>query len=320
MSEPQLTVILPVRNGAKFIGAAIASVLNQSYKNFNLWILENGSDDRTLDVARSFRDSRIRVFELGPVGVQGALHYGIEHAPTEWLARMDADDLMFPNRLQLQVKFIKAHPDVVFVGTAWGFLTPFGHVLELPPLGSREITKQELAGRRGFPDSSIIFNRYAAINAGGVDTEFKKCDGLPLMFRLLTQGKAWGMDEHLQLYRLRPHSLSKEAEHAEESRKIHLKYAPEFCSDTAPGSAKNFWRFVADLELLSGNVDSARRAIECMKRDVDYNSGDKDFANLPGPFSRIYYRWLYRNRYRHRPDWEKLFSGILSSDNALTYA
>src|SRR6201993_5057571 len=139
MSSQPLTVILPVRNGEQFLPAAIASVLKQTFREFELWILENGSEDRTAQIVRSIKDSRIKLFELGPIGVQGALQYAIENAESDWLARMDADDLMFPERLQTQCDFIKSNPGVVFVGTAFGLLTPFGHIFE-PMLtsGTRE--------------------------------------------------------------------------------------------------------------------------------------------------------------------------------------
>src|ERR1700757_5310433 len=142
MSSQPLTVILPVRNGEQFLPAAIASVLKQTFREFELWILENGSEDRTAQIVRSIKDSRIKLFELGPIGVQGALQYAIENAESDWLARMDADDLMFPRRLEIQWEFIRQHPDITFVGTAFGLLTPFGHVFEpILPSGTREVTK-----------------------------------------------------------------------------------------------------------------------------------------------------------------------------------
>ena len=289
-------------------------MLNQTFKEFELWVLENGSEDGTAQVVRSIKDSRIRLFELGPIGVQGALQYAIGNAPTEWLARMDADDLMFPNRLELQMNFIRQNPNWVFIGTAYAFLTPFGHILELLSGGAREVTKRELAGRRSFPDSSIVFNRHAALGAGGVDAEFTKCDGLPLMFRLLSQGKAWRMAEHLQLYRLRPKSLSRSEDHDEESRRIHVKYAPEFFearSDKLP--PQSFWRLIAKLELLTGDTTMVRSAIVEMKREGLFESQAKSMhlRSLLGRPGGVYYRWRYRDLYRHRPDWEKLFSPLL---------
>ena len=105
--SPPITVVLPAHNAEATIASAIASTLQQSYTDFELWVLENGSHDRTAAIARSFSDPRVRVFELGPVGVLGALQYAIENAPSEWLARLDADDLMFPKRLEVQMDFIK---------------------------------------------------------------------------------------------------------------------------------------------------------------------------------------------------------------------
>ena len=310
----QLTVILPVRNGREYIRAAVGSVLMQSFSNFELWVLENGSDDDTADIVRSIVDPRLRLFELGPVGIQGALQYAIENAPTPWLARMDADDLMFPGRLEAQMEFLKDNPDVVFLGTAYAFLTPFGHILELPTRGSRQVTKEELAGRRGFPDSSLVFNRLAAQEAGGVDQEFVKCDGLSLMFRLLSQGKAWALGDHLQLYRLRPDSLSKEHEHDEESRRIHHKYAPEFFRPySEQPQRRSFWGMVAKLELLSGDIDAMKAAIQ---RTANEQNCVADVSGFPfngafGALGRAYYKWRYSGGVRHRSDWERLFAPLL---------
>ncbi len=294
--KPQLTVILPVRNGEKFIAAAIGSVLNQTFREFELWVLENGSDDETVRVVRSIKNERIKLFELGPVGVQGALQYAIENAPTPWLARMDADDLMFPNRLEVQMNFLMRNPGLVFVGSAYAFLTPFGHILDLRARGAREVTKQELAGRRGFPDSSLIFNRLAARAAGGVDREFAKCDGLPLMFRLLTQGKAWGLAEHLQLYRLRADSLSKDHDHDVESRQIHFKYAPEYFEprpDKTP--PQSFWKMIAKLEFLTGHTTSMKHALELMAGEGNFEAEARTFPfnNSFGPLGRAYYTFQH---------------------------
>ena len=132
-TSPPVTVVLPAHNAEATIAPAIVSTLQQSYTDFELWVLENGSNDRTAEIARSFTDPRVKVFVLGSVGFQGALQYAITNASSEWLARMDADDLMFPNRLQVQMEVIKQRPDLVLVGTAFGLLTPFGHIFERVP-------------------------------------------------------------------------------------------------------------------------------------------------------------------------------------------
>src|SRR6185503_3376062 len=125
------------------------------------------------------------------------------------------DDLMFPRRLEVQMDFIKDNPNMVFVGTAYAILTPFGHIFEpILPSKSREVTNDLLACyKRFFADPSVVFSRRAALDAGGVDLEFTRVDGVPLFFRLLTRGKAWEIAEHLHLYRLQPGSLSRQKDH-----------------------------------------------------------------------------------------------------------
>src|SRR5262245_54035327 len=188
--SPPITVVLPAHNAEATIAPAIVSTLQQSYTDFDLWVLENGSNDHTAEIARSFTDPRVKVFELGPVGFQGALQYAITHASSEWLARMDADDLMFPNRLQVQMEVLKQRPDLVLVGTACGLLTPFGHTFEripCPPPQSREVDTTSLGWGRFFADPSTIFRRRVALAVGGVDPEFTMGD-VPLWFRMLTRG------------------------------------------------------------------------------------------------------------------------------------
>ena len=319
MPKSQLTVILPVRNGEKFLAAAIASVLNQTFKEFELWILENGSEDRTAQVVRSIKDSRIKLFELGPVGVQGALQYAIEHARTDWLARMDADDLMFPTRLETQWTFIKKNPDIAFVGTAFGLLTPFGHIFE-PVLssGTREVTKESLAyNHRFFGDPTIVFNRHAAVRAGGADFHFPKVDGVPLLFRLLTQGRGWEIAEHLHLYRVRPTSLSRGNEHLEQAYQVRLKYAPELIKvESKELPEQNFWRFIANLELLSKDLKSIRRALNHIKQEGPWGTRERLLLlrNLLAQLTFWHYRHRDRRRYRYRRDWENGFRRLLDLD------
>src|SRR5512142_2604421 len=117
MIDTKLTVIMPAHNAEMTIAAAIQSILCQSYSDFELWVLESGSQDRTAEVARSFSDPRVKVFELGSLSFQEALIYALENAQTEWLARMDADDLSFPDRFKEQMEVIAQRPDLVLVGT-----------------------------------------------------------------------------------------------------------------------------------------------------------------------------------------------------------
>ena len=170
-TSPPVTVILPAHNAEATISQAIASTLSQSYTDFELWVLENGSTDRTAEIARSFTDDRVKVFELGAAGFQGALQYGIENASSDWLARMDADDLMFTDRLKVQMEVARQHPEFVLIGTAYALLTPFGHIFErILNCPSREVDTLRLGRDRFFGNPSTIFKRKVALEVGCVES------------------------------------------------------------------------------------------------------------------------------------------------------
>ena len=267
-ANPSLTVILPAHNAEQTIAQAIASTLNQTYTDFELWVLENGSNDRTAEIARSFTDPRIKVFELGPVGVGGAMQYAIENAPSEWLARMDADDLMFPDRLKVQMSFIQERPGLVFVGTACAFLTPFGHIFQrVLSSPSREVTVSLLSKGKFFANPSTLFRRRIALEVSSVDPEFAMDDN-PMWFRMLKRGRAWEIAEPLHLYRVRPNSWGQDMNFYREQRRAREKYAPESLN-RFPEREKRIsrWFDIASLELITGDQNAVRRAAEHLEKD-----------------------------------------------------
>jgi glycosyltransferase involved in cell wall biosynthesis len=317
-TTPPVTVFIPAHNAEATIAQAIASTLQQSYADFELWVLENGSNDRTAQIARSFSDPRIRVFELGPVRVQGALQYAIENASSEWLARMDADDLMFPNRLEVQMDFIKTNPQIAFVGTACAILTAFNHIFEpIFTSGSREVTRELLACyKRFFADGSVVFNRHAALEAGGVDFEFMGgVDGVALFFSLLTQGKGWEIAEHLYLYRLQHGSLSRAKDHAEQGYRVRAKYAPQFLAHILkpPKEPSSVWHSIAGFELLAGDGRAVRRAANFLEGEYASTARRMRWLSYLGRLGYVCFRWRNpsKYRYRRRPDWEQLFAPLL---------
>ncbi len=301
---------MPAHNAEKWIGVAIASVLRQTYREFDLWVLENGSTDGTLEVARQFNDPRLKVFSLGRVGFQGALQYAIENAKSDWLARMDADDIMLPQRLQIQMEFLEKHPEFVFVGTAYALLTPFGHIFErLPRIEARQVDRAFLGvGRGRFGDPCTVFNRRAALEAGGVDPEFTMGD-VPLWFRLLTRGKGWQLGLPLHVYRMSARSMSKDMAFIEECMRARKKYAPEVVGSAFPkaGCKGNFWGQIVLMELLAGDIKSMRQAIALLEREGDFGAEARRMLqrSYGGMLTSAAYRFHYRNRYRRRTDWER---------------
>ncbi|MFN8346196.1 MAG: glycosyltransferase family 2 protein [Spirosomataceae bacterium] len=119
MYHPEVTILLPVYNGAATLARAIQSILNQTYPHWQLLLIEDGSDDDSLSVAQQFADKRIRIISDGQhLGLVARLNQGIRLSESLYIARMDADDVSHPERLQQQIAFLKAHPDVDLAGTA----------------------------------------------------------------------------------------------------------------------------------------------------------------------------------------------------------
>ncbi|GAB3534343.1 glycosyltransferase family 2 protein [Phytohabitans suffuscus] len=114
---PRVSVLMPVYNAADYIAAAIGSVLRQTYQDLELLVVDDGSTDRTEAVVAAITDRRLRVLPRPRGGIVAALNAGIGAARGELLARMDADDIMTPDRLARQVAYLDRRPGVVACGT-----------------------------------------------------------------------------------------------------------------------------------------------------------------------------------------------------------
>lgn len=115
---PKISVILPVYNTEKFINEAVQSILDQTFTDFELLILNDASTDNTLSVLNQFTDPRIRIISNEQnLKVVKTLNKGLDLAKGEFIARMDADDISHPQRFEKQLNYFKSHPDVDFCGT-----------------------------------------------------------------------------------------------------------------------------------------------------------------------------------------------------------
>ncbi len=117
-SFPRISVLLPVYNGERFLHEAIDSILQQTFPDFELLILNDGSTDSTEEIIRSYSDSRIRYLKNEQnLRLIATLNKGIEHAKGTYIARMDADDVAMPKRLEKQYSFMEMNPQVGLCGT-----------------------------------------------------------------------------------------------------------------------------------------------------------------------------------------------------------
>lgn len=115
--NPAVSVLLPVFNGAKTLGLAIKSILSQSFKDFEMVIIDDGSIDNSSQIINSYSDKRIRLFQRNHAGLASSLNFGISKCRGKYIARMDADDISLGNRLANQKKFLDNNPSVDIVAT-----------------------------------------------------------------------------------------------------------------------------------------------------------------------------------------------------------
>jgi glycosyltransferase involved in cell wall biosynthesis len=116
--SPKVSVVSTVFNGAAFFDRAIPGILAQTFQDFEFIVVDDGSTDDSLERLRALaaQDQRVKVFAAGRLGAAAAYNYGVAQAQGEYIARQDFDDRSYPNRLQLQVEFLDAHPEVGVVG------------------------------------------------------------------------------------------------------------------------------------------------------------------------------------------------------------
>lgn len=127
---PLVTVLMAVFNGDRFLGEAIQSILGQHYQNFELLIYNDGSTDRTMEIINSFSDKRIVSYHHQKnIGYVSHLNHGLSVAKGKYIARMDADDVSFPDRLKAQVEFLERFSDIGICGTYVGLIDEHGSSL-----------------------------------------------------------------------------------------------------------------------------------------------------------------------------------------------
>ncbi len=132
---PIISVIIPVYNGQKTIKETIESVLNQTFTDFEIIVINDGSQDATLAIVNSINDSRIKVFAFPNAGVSASRNRGLDKAQGEFVAFLDADDLWTKDKLKEQLKALQANPQaaLAYSWTNWidefgQFLRPGGHI------------------------------------------------------------------------------------------------------------------------------------------------------------------------------------------------
>lgn len=207
---PMISVVMPVWNGARYFGEAIESVLSQTFVDFEFIVINDGSTDGSLEIVMSYDDPRLRVFHIEHRGIVGAMNFGIQKARAEWIARLDADDICHPRRLEFQWKALKEMPGAVMCYTDVEFI---GDRRFYPPMERFPLTKALFAFRMCYEcpiiHSTVLFNKKAFFMAGAYGPREEYAEDYGLWGRLLHYGKFVGLPEKFVRFRIHGASISK---------------------------------------------------------------------------------------------------------------
>ena len=202
---------MPMYNAAPYVGEAVRSVLRQTFRDFELIVIDDGSgDDSAAHVERAAGgDSRLRLIRQSNAGVSVASNKGTELARGEFLARVDADDICLPTRLERQAAYLREHSDCVAVGSRVMFIDEQGLPLfEMPgiKLAHDEIDQGLLAVEWTILQPATMFRTEALRQVGGYRTDLNIHEDHDLFLKLAEIGKLANIDEVLFQYRQRKNS------------------------------------------------------------------------------------------------------------------
>lgn len=192
-ASPVVSVLMPVYNTDRYVGQAVESLLNQTFTDFEILAVDDGSTDKSLVVLeqRAARDSRIRIFSRPNTGIARALNDALAVARGEFIARMDADDIACPERLERQVAYLRAHPDVVCVGCMVQTIDSDGDSLGqwiLPYTDHDMIDAANIAGQQAIIGPSMMAPRSVIAAIGGFRNDLEISEDLDLFLRLAETG------------------------------------------------------------------------------------------------------------------------------------
>jgi len=223
-----VSIILPVYNGESTITESIESLLSQSYSNFELIVIDDGSIDGSLRKIQSFSDKRIKVYSNDNVGLAKTLNFGLSVATGELIARQDQDDISLPSRIEKQVNRFNSNSKLVLLGTNGILVGQDGEFIRKLSFPNNNNDLQFLTNfYNPFLHTSVMMRAdiVKKINGYSVDSNCQPPEDFELWNRIKYMGEIENLEGHLVKYRILKNSMSNEWKNIIENnyRKIVIK-------------------------------------------------------------------------------------------------
>lgn len=228
MRNAAVSVVLPVFNGERFLRECIQSVLSQTFSDFELIIVNDGSTDGTRDIIREYEnDRRVIVIDQTNSGLVSALNHGIDLASAPLIARMDADDICFPERLARQVERFTAKEELAVLGSFIRIIDAGGNFLRI---GDYPVSRAEVLAfiERGSPlaHPSVMMRKEAISAVGGYRAQYRHAEDYDLWLRMVDAGYVIeNLPQPLLSYRQHATNVSSTQRHQQELATMVAKAA-----------------------------------------------------------------------------------------------
>jgi len=200
-----ISVLMTTYNCGDYISQAIQSVLNQTYKDSELLIIDDGSVDDTEQIVKIFNDERIRFIKSNHIGRSSALNLGLKEARYDLITFCDADDIIHPDKIEKQLKQYKNENDLIFTNSA--FFINDKILYELRIQNDLNIIKRKIA-LHGHLGPSVLFNRKFILEKGGFKSNLLAFEDYDLWLRILNESNIIIIPQILYIQRLREYSIS----------------------------------------------------------------------------------------------------------------
>jgi len=209
LSAPLVSVVMTVYNGEPWTAEAVQSILGQTFRDLELIVVDDGSTDSTADTLGRYRDHRLRIVRQSRAGQTPALNRALQLSRAPLVARMDADDVALPRRLERQAAFLDAHPEVGLLGTAGHEIGPTGGIVRtLTPPTDDPTLRRALIRYNPLLHTSVMFRRALLEAVGDYDERLRVAQDYDLWLRMSRRTTLAALPEPLVLRRLTPGQLS----------------------------------------------------------------------------------------------------------------
>lgn len=246
---PKISVLMSVYNGELFLRQAVESILQQSFRDFEFIIVNDGSTDSSPEILRSFDDGRIQLVNQPNMGLTKSLNKAMKMARGEYIARQDADDVSEPDRFRKQVEALDGDTEVVLVSSLLKYISATGE--------GRTITNRDFSPllvkwlllffNHVGGHSQVMYRREDALQLGGYNESYKYSQDYDLWLRFAAVGKILVLPEVLLNWRYHANNISVVSAQDQQgfslatSKKFVEKYAGCFISTEEISLMRNFW-------------------------------------------------------------------------------